>query len=326
MPALACLNQAKQFLLSAPAFLAVVYGDFAAAELHAEAAAQSMKPTSYRGVELWISPGRTTMSLARVSDQILLVGLRKTLESAIDRNQPDNPADRDRRYSPLLPRAARFSGHELWVVATQLPDPLASGFVPVDVEARGFEGSVNLSDGIRVEATLATGSPDEASALEGRLQRLAPSLPPVARGLQVVQAGDQVVLAMVVSREQLAANLRSGSGAPTTNVATTAVATSPLPATVPRPAAPPALASTPHVPAARAEVAQTALAASVPMPAPIAPRAATPIDTAANAALSQSPQPEAKAISVPAKPSGPMVIRILGLDDGPREIVFRSAQ
>lgn len=298
MPDLECLQQARQLLLSSPAFLAVASGDFPAAELRAQATAQAMKPTVYRGVELWISPGKSTLSVARISDQVLLVGLRRTLESAIDRNL----AEGERRYSPLLQRAARFSGQDLWVVATQLPDSLASGFVPLDVEARGFEGSVSLSDGIRVEATLAAGSPDEAAVLEGRLRRVAPSLPPVAQGLQVVQAGDVVVLAMVVSREQLAANLLPSNPQPT-------------------PAQPPAQpASAAAIPAVVAPPAHT--------PQAPAPQAQAPVTYAATTA-GVTPQPDLKASAIPAKPApipakpaGPRVVHILGLDDGPREITL----
>jgi len=249
MPNLECLNESKQLLLSSPAFLIVASGDFPAEQVRTEAAAQAMKPFTYRGVDLWISPGKSTLSVARINDHILLVALLRTLEATIDRNQSQlnpgqenqtqpNPTPAERRYSPLLRRAARFSGQDLWVVASQLPDPLASRFVPLQVEARGFEGAVSLGDGIRLEGTLAAGSQEEASAIALKVRQSTPGLPSIARGLQIVQAGDMVVLAMVASREQVAASLRPAPStppvgtlpAPTPAPSTSAPAPAPLPA------------------------------------------------------------------------------------------------
>ena len=108
-----------------------------------QALAKGFKPASYGGVELWIAPakprsGPPTLSVARMNDQLLLIGSRKTLEATIDRSQSDT----GRFISPLLAQAARFSQtKDLWVVATQLPDPLASLFVPLDTSAKGFEGA-----------------------------------------------------------------------------------------------------------------------------------------------------------------------------------------
>jgi hypothetical protein len=312
LPDLECLKQAKQLLLSSPAFLVVASGDFAAEQLRAEATAQSMKPTVYKGVDLWISPGKYTLSVARISDHILLAAFRRNLEAAIDRNQAQqNQGQGERQYSPLLRRGARFSGQDLWVIATQLPDPLASRFVPLDVEARGFEGSVSLEDGIRLEGTLAAGSQDDASLLAAKLHQLTSGLPSIARGLQVVQAGDMVVLTMAASREQVAANLRP---APKVATATTAAA-QPVPAvaapTSPTPVAPVTPAPSPVTPSIAAATPVT-VSVSAPTPVTASPAAPTPV-----AALTPStPAPTAPV------PAGPRVVRILGLDEGPREITL----
>jgi hypothetical protein len=311
LPDLQCLKESKQLLLSSPAFLVVANGDFPAEQLRAEAAQQSMKASVYKGVELWISPGKSTLSVARIGDHILLLGLLRSLEGAIDRNPTQldpvqtNQTPPERRYSPLLRRAARFSGQDLWVVASQLPDPLASHFVPLDVDARGFEGSVSLADGIRLEGTLAAGSQDEASAIALKVRQSASGLPSVARGLQAVQAGDMVVLAMVASREQVAASLRPAAPSAAQADAranpehSSAAATSAV-------AAPEAV--TPKVQAA-AKPAPTPPAAAPPVAVP--PAAPAPITVAASA-----PEP---IVPVPAEPR---VVRIFGLDDGPREIVL----
>lgn len=282
LPDLDCIKDSKQLLLSSPAFLVLASGDFPAEQLRTEAARQSMKSLVYKGIDLWISPGKSTLSVARIGDHLLLLGLMRTLEAAIDGNQ----APGERRYSSLLKRAAHFSGQDLWVVASQLPDPLASHFVPLDVDTRGFEGSVSLGDGIRLEGTLLTGSQDEASDIAAKLRHSEAGLPSIARGLQVVQAGDMVVLAMVASREQVAASLRPAepSGAP--------------------------------VPEAVMQKTQVAAKTAAPAAAPITtalPPAAQPVASAPVAAAS---------VAAPVAPDGPRVIRILGLDDGPREITL----
>jgi len=279
LPDLSWLRRSKQLLLSSPPTLVVASGDFPAAELRAEAAAHGLKAASYKGVDLWISPARSTLSVAMISDRVLLLGLRRNLESAIDRSQA---AVADRRYSTLLKRASRFANQDLWVVASQLPDPLASRFVPLDVDANNFEASVSLADGLRVEGTLAADSADDAADIAAGLRRAAASLPPMARGLQFVPAGDMVVLTLAIGREQLAAVSRPG---------------------VPVAAA----AQPPPVPQ------QAAIVAAAP-----APVAAPPVQAAA------APAPLAKTITP--IPAGPRVIRILGLDEGTREIRLPSAE
>jgi hypothetical protein len=238
-PDLRCLRESKQILLSSPALLGIAAGNFPAPVLRAEAVSKGLKPAVYRDVPLWISPGKNTLSIAQISDQLLLIGLRKTLEAAIDRSL----AETGRRYSPLLARAARFAlAQDLWVLATQLPDPLASLFVPVDAEAQSFEGAISLRDGLRVEAVFDAGSEQAAAQIAEKLRQEIPGLPVIARGLQVTAAADSVLVAMQVSRDQLSASLRTESE-------------------------------------------------------PVKP-------------------------TEPPKPTGPQVIRILGLDEGPREIVL----
>jgi hypothetical protein len=171
----------------------------------------------------------------------VLVGARKTLEAAIDRSLSESA----RLYSALLPRAARFAQADLWVVASQLPDPLAGVFVPLDTPARAFEGGVTVQNGLQIDALLDAGSPDAAAAAAENLRQSAPAWPSIARAMQIAVSERSVSLTLAATADQLAASLRQTS----------------LPA------------------------------ASVP-----------------------SPEPE--------KPAGPQVIRIYGLDEGPREITL----
>jgi len=275
-PDLACLRDAQQFIISSPALLAMVTGNFPAALLREQAAQASMKAATYHGVPLWIHPSKDTLSVAVISEGLLLVASRRSLEAAIDRTDPESSRPANRRYSPLLARAARFSHNaDLWVIATQLPDPLASLFVPIEAEAKSFEGSLSLREGLHVEAVLDAGSADDASGVAGELRKSIPSLPAIARGLQVAVAESSVVLALDVSREQLAAGWRES----------------------------PVVAATPPM---VAEAPSRVAAAPPPIPASV--RAAT-----------ENPPPR---IPDPPKPEAPQIIRIIGLDEGPREIIL----
>lgn len=261
-PDLPVIFYARQMLLSGPDTLAILSGNFPVETLRQQAAAKGLKPSSYRGIELFISPGRNTLSVAQLTDQLLLLGLHKTLERAVDRSL----AETGRRYSPLLARAARLAqGNDLWVIASGLPDPLASLFVPLDIEADGFEGGVSLRDGLQMGASLEAGSADHAAVVAENLRQMIPTLPEIARTMQVTVKAHSVLLSLDVSSEQLSAALRP--------------AEAPRPSEAPRPgeaSGPKVMVVTPVVP---------------------------------------------KVVEEP-PPAGPQVIRIFGLDDGPREIVL----
>jgi len=244
-PQLDCLKQARQILISSPVLLAAAAGNFSADTLRKDAAGKGLKRAAYRDVEIWITPGKNTLSLARMNDQLILLGHVRDLQDAIDRS-----AAEDASYSPLLARAAHYAQDDFWVVASRLPDSLASRFVPIEAEAEAFEGSISLQDGVRLTAWLTTSSLEEAAELAASLKQTIASLPPAARGIQVNVDQTRVNLSLGLTPVQLLAALRPSS-------ASTPVAKEPA-----------------------------------------------------------KPEP-------PSKPAGPQVIRIFGLDDGPREILLK---
>jgi hypothetical protein len=248
IPDLECLKHARQILLSAPPMLVMESGDFPAAVLQQQAGAKALKHFEYRGVDLWITPGQDALSVAQISEQLLLLGQMKTLEGAIDLSMDDSRKD----YSPLLVRGARYADQDLWIVASQLPDPLASQFVPVDVESEGLEAAVSVEGGLQLGAAITADTEQSAAAIADTLRKMVPTLPAVARGMQIDTKDNAVLVTMDVSQDQLAADLRGNTPPPAP--------------------APPA-----------------------PAPAPVAAKA---------------------------EPRGPQVVKILGLDDGPREIAL----
>ena len=255
-PNLDCLKEARQILISSPAVLAMAAGNFPAATIREQAARKGLKRMLYREVEIWVTPGKDTLSIASMSDQLVLLGRVKNLQDAIDRSQLENV---DRGISPLLARAAHYAQDDLWVVAARLPDPLAERFVPIDAEADGFEGAVSLEGGLRMGAVFNTSSEEAADQLVETLKGMLVSLPLVTRGIEIRIDQNNVTLSMAVGAQELAAGLKT----------------------------------------------------SAPAVAKAAPKAEPKPE-------SISPQPMAAP-----KPAGPQMIRIFGLDEGPREIVMR---
>jgi len=283
LPELRLIQEARQVLISGPDLLVAAAGAFPAIAIRTQAVREKFKPATYREVELWISPVQTTLSVARLSDAILLMGTRKTLEAAIDRSLLES----GRRYCPLLARAARIApGRDVWIVAAELPDPLASRFVPLDTAAVNFEGAVAIGDGIALDATFQAGSTPAANAFAEQFRKSIPELPAVAQSLEVTADAGAVRLALHVSQNQMTANLSQGAQRQS--------------------AAPQA---EPH----RAGDDR-------PVAAPVAEElAAEP----ARAAKEVASAPAEKPIE---KPAGPQVIRIFGLDEGVREIVLPPLQ
>jgi hypothetical protein len=266
-PDLPCLHNARQFLISSPELLALVNGNFPIAAMRDQAAKKGLKAMAYRNIDMWFATEKGALSMARFSDQLVMIGDPKVLQAAVDRSMGDS-----RDYSPLLARAAKFAQRDLWVVASQLPDDLANRFVPLDTEARSFEGSVSVRNGLEMEAVLSAGSPQQATASAAKLRQTVPAFPAIARGLQVTAEDDAIFLSLAASREQIIAALRGPDPVPTP-VETIRI-------------------ETPK------GVEQIAIEKIVP---PIEKPVEKPVEK-------------------------PQVIRIYGLDDGPREIVLPKAE
>jgi hypothetical protein len=204
-PDLPCLKDARQILISYPELLAIATGSFPAAATREQAMRIGLKLAPYRGVDLWIAPNHS-LSVAHLSDNLLLIGQRKTLEEAI----AGSLSDSIRQYSPLLARGARLSQDwDLWIATSRMPDPLASVFVPLEIAADAFEGGVIARGSLQLGAAYQMGSAPQANAAADRLRQAIPSFPWVVQGLEVQVEDDAVLLTLYVSPEQLAASLRA---------------------------------------------------------------------------------------------------------------------
>jgi hypothetical protein len=287
-PDLPYLHNARQIVVSSPDMLALASGNFPAAAMRDQAAKKGFKPMTYRGIDMWFSSEKGGLSVARMNDQLVMIGEPKTLEMAVDRSMNDS-----KNYSPLLARAAKFAQKDLWVVATQLPDDLANRFVPLETEAQSFEGSLSIRNGLELDAVLASRSGEEANASADKLRKSLPTLPAIVRGLQVTVEDDSILLALEATREQVIAALRGPEQEPAAAPVETIKVETP--------------AGVEHV--------------IVDKPEPPRPEIVEKVEKIAE--IPESKTVEKPVEKVPEKLSEkPSIIRIVGLDDGPKEIVL----
>jgi hypothetical protein len=281
-PDLPFLHNARQIVVSSPDLLALATGNFSGSLMHDQASRKSFKPMTYRGVDMWFTSEKGVLSFGRVNDQLVMIGDPKTLEMAVDRSINDS-----KNYSPLLARAAKFAQKDLWVVASQFPDDLASRFVPLDMEAQGFEGSLSVRSGLELEAVVSAKSEQDANTSAEKLRKATPTFPAMARELQVTVEEESVRLALVATREQLLAALRG-----------------------PEPVqAPPETI--------KVETPRQVEHVIVDKPEPPGPVMVEKIEIMAEKSVEKPVEkPVEKVAEIP------QIIRIVGLDEGPREIVL----
>jgi hypothetical protein len=326
LPKLELLRKARQLLISSPDFLVIATGRFPAAAVRDEASKNGFKRVVHHDVELWVPASQEEMSLARVSDQLLLVGARQTLQSAIERREtgvqtspPEQGAKTEfvKRYSPLLPRASRFAQADLWVIASALPDPLASRFAPIEVQAKAFEGGLSVRDGLRIRATMSAASPAWAKKIAAQLKQSSEAWPAMLRAMEITPEADRVDLTLSLegtkltqSSKEPASKDREPKGVEPKDVASKTEPPAPKPAPVPIEIAV-FVNGTATAPSLLTASERPALPAPAPPPTPVA---------AAPVAKPAPPAPAAAA------PPAHRVIRIFGLDEGVREIELPPAR
>jgi len=264
-PDLDCLRQAREIVISSPALLAAEAGSFRAATVQDQAQRQGLSRLAYRGVTLWLPQQADKLGVAQISAELVLVGARKTLETAVDRGLSGT----GRQDSPLLTRAASFSEDaDLWVAAVKLPDPLAGRFVPLEAAGSEFLGRVTFRDGLAVQAFFDAGSEAAASEFVRGLRERAPSFPAVARGIEAAADQSRVTIALQVSSADLLAALPSApapaSAHPPEPEAVSAIAVALQGSAGPQPSEEPKLAAEPEQPASPVKFAITHVEAFQP--------------------------------------------------------------
>ncbi len=211
-PDLACLRDAREILLAGPDLLGVASGSFPAATVAAQATDLGMRSADYDGVRMWIAPGTSRRSVAQVSDTLLLIGFRDTLEAAIDRSL----LTAERQSSPLLARGAHLAAtYDLWITATALPDPLVSVFVPLALESADFDGGVSVRHGLMLDARYDMATREDAELSADYFREAVPGFHALLHGMNVIEDGNSVRLKLQVAPEELAAHLHPPEPEPT---------------------------------------------------------------------------------------------------------------
>lgn len=204
-PDLACLHDAREILLAGPDLLGLVSGSFPAAAVAEQATSLGLRSVDYDGVRMWISPGTRRRSVAQVSETLLLIGFRDTLEAAIDRSL----LTAERQSSPLLARGAHLAAtYDLWIAAASLPDPLVSVFIPLKLESGDFDGGVSLRRGLTIDARYDMATPEDAEASADYFREAVPGFHALLHGLNVIEDGNSVRLKLQVAPRDLAEQLR----------------------------------------------------------------------------------------------------------------------
>jgi hypothetical protein len=274
-PDLPCVHHARQIVISSPELLALVSGNCATIQDQARA----FKPMNYRGVEMYFAREKGTLSVAKLNDQLVMIGETETLQLAVDRTLATA-----KEYSPLLAKAAQFNGRDFWIVSSQLPDDLANRFLPMSVTAQRFEGFVSFRAGLELHVLVTSTSEQQAQETAAKLQKDMAGLPAIFRQMEVTTESESVVLSLSATKDQVTASMRAAESA--------------------EPAPKP-------VETIKVETPKHVEYVPVELPKAEAPKvlAAKP----AEKPLEKSPEP------VPVKPQ---TVRIVGLDEGPKEIVL----
>ncbi|MEO5926148.1 MAG: hypothetical protein ABIR70_20165 [Bryobacteraceae bacterium] len=296
-PDIEMLRTPEQMIIGSPSTLAVEYGNFPIAKLRTQATEKGLKRTTFKAVELFVSSDPAVLSVAYINDKLLLVGSQKNIEDSI--NRIANP--KDHAYSPLLARAARYSKEDIWVVASRLPDPLASQFLPLEIEATAFEGSISQWDGLHLVAAVERSTPMKALDFADSLAESLASRPAMSEGTEISTRDRSVLIRMDLDEEQLASSLRMP--------APVLLSQDPHEQVL-------AIAAAPAKPQPRAFVPPTApVAAKVPQPS--ASLEATIHEVAVNESTLAGATTQ---VALPPAPPRPKTIKIMGLDSGPKEI------
>ena len=232
---------------------------------------------NYRGVEMYFAREKGMLSIAKLSDQLVMIGEPETLQLAVDRTLATT-----KEYSPLLARAAQFSGKDFWIVSSQLPDDLANRFLPMSITAQRFEGFVSFRAGLELHVMVASASEQQAQETAMKLQKDMAGLPAIFRKMEVGTESESVVLSLSATRDQVTASMRAAESAEP----------------APKPAETIRVESPKQVEYVPVESLKTE-----------PEKAAKPVEKI----VERSREP------VPVKPQ---TVRIVGLDDGPKEIVL----
>jgi hypothetical protein len=186
-------------------FLAIVSGKFNETRLRGMAAAEGVKPTRYRGADLYSSAGT---DVAILGGNVLLAGDTASVRASLDRGAAAKP-----RESAIWRRAAELSSdYTLWVTLPNLDalpgakpaaNPLLSG-------VKSLDGGIAFHRGMEMAFDVGTATPETAGALAALMQGAAASqAPSVLRDLAVKADGTRVRFSASLDLAQLETGVKA---------------------------------------------------------------------------------------------------------------------
>lgn len=272
-----------------PRFLVAMRGKFPLARLREFVLKQGGLSRRHAGVELIEPPPNAgeDVCLALIDAQTILAGDQDSLLDAVEsRRQPQDE-------HPSLARARELSReHDLWVLVESLDAfPRQGGAQPPFLaDVRALEGGLSARSGLQLLLRLSMTSPETAASLAGAvmsLGKMAPAQDPMGQllsRLSAVPDRDTVRIQLALDPKQVQQTVASIAGSMGAGKRSLTDWVSPSP--------------------------------RLGVPPPVAA-------TAAVRAVQRAPQPEPVVAAKPREPER-KVIRIVGLEEGTREIPYRE--
>ncbi|HBY61982.1 MAG TPA: hypothetical protein DEH78_19350 [Solibacterales bacterium] len=274
-----------------PPVVLAVQGRFDAARVK-RSLARGFVAGQYQGLEVLSAPKArgSDMEMAFVRTDLLLLGDRASLRSVIDRSRSlASPPP------PLVERAKSVAAHnDVWAVLALPPEAFAGESLPQAAmfkEIRGLDFGVSFQDGMDFQLYLATPSPESAQAMSNTVSSLLQ--------LAALQKPNDP------ETQKFMRKLRVATESESVHLAFSLD---------------------------RAEVAdgfRQARAAFQQRTGPVNLQAAMKSSAPIRLENLASPRPSAPAAAAPATPPGPpkpLVVRISGMEDGPREITLPGGE
>jgi hypothetical protein len=182
MPEFGLLNEIDEAVIASPGkqpddpqdkqapVLIRVSGRFHAAEFERLMAEQGARAQSYRTKKVYRQKKDGDMAATLIDEHSFLVGDAPSVFAALDRLEWPNPAP-----NPLVERARRLrDAYDLWALLTLTPSTLAGSVIPdlpLIGDAHGLEMGVSFQSGLDLRLGLDTDSPESATKLASELRK-----------------------------------------------------------------------------------------------------------------------------------------------------------
>lgn len=184
--------------------LVIVAGEFNLPALRQKAAKLGLKPDRFRGLELYLGPGKP-LSFAIANERLLLFGARPALTAALERGM----SDKETQMNPIYARAAQLaSAYEFWVVSTRFDESLTGDLLPLEKvreDVAGIEAGFRFRNGLAATVTLDVFGVDSASTVAETLRTKLDNFAKAGGTVSITPQDEKVRIGLAIDDEHLAA-------------------------------------------------------------------------------------------------------------------------